>query len=181
MVVRIMVEAVAMVAILAAAGAAAGWLWFKLWDPPPGVVFQQTWFPDPWDAGQRSVFTATVSYVVIAVVLGLALGAALALLFHRSELVTLAAVIVGSVVAAWLMYEVGVQLSPPDPRTLAETAADETRLPGALMLPGKSPFFALPVGSLVGLGAAYLMSTGIGEIRRLESTDPQWLTRNHPG
>lgn len=178
---RLVVEAVATVAIFAAAGAAAGWLWFRIWDPPPGVVIQNEWFPDPWDSGQRSVFTATVGYVVIAVLLGLVLGAALSLLFHRAELVTLAAVVVGSALAAWLMYEVGVQLSPSDPQVFAESAADETRLPGSLMLPGKSPFLALPVGSLIGLGAAYLMSSGVGEIKRLEASDSQWLARNHPG
>lgn len=177
---RVVVEALAIVALFAAAGAAAGWLWFRLWDPPPGVVFSSEWFPDPWDSGQRSVFTATVSYVAIAVLLGLVLGAVLSLLFHRAELVTLAAVLVGSAAAAWVMYEVGAQLSPPDPQVLAESAADETRLPGALTLPGRSPFLALPVGSLVGLGAAYLMSSGFGEIKRLEAGD-SWLRGPHPG
>ena len=60
-------------------------------------------------------------------------------------------VVVGSVLAGWVMYRVGVALAPPDPGPLARTARAGTRLPGTLKVSGASPFLALPAGALIGL------------------------------
>ena len=67
------------------------------------------------------------------VLAGLVLGALAAWLLDRSELVTLVAVVVGSVLAAYLMLRVGLPPQPAGPRTCSpRTAADGTKLDGAL-------------------------------------------------
>src|SRR4051794_39820732 len=119
-------QALLILAVFAAAGLAAGWLWFRLWDVPKGVASGGQWFTS--EAGLRADFAGVAWYVSIAVLAGLVLGALCAWLLHRSELVTLAAVLVGSALAGYLMLRVGQHLSPPDPHSLAASAKDGTEL-----------------------------------------------------
>jgi hypothetical protein len=102
----------------------------------------------------------------VASVAGLLTGALCALFLDRSELVTLVAVLVGAVLAGWIMIQVGHLLGPPDPRQLAETAPDRTRLPSDLRIVGKiwpprsirdaSPYIAFPAGATLGLAVVLL-------------------------
>jgi hypothetical protein len=153
-------RACAIVAVLAAGGAAAGVVWEGLWDAPTGVVFQGAWYPDP-----DAVFSGTALYVAVGVPAGFVLGA-LAALVPLRETVTLAAVLIGSLLAGWLMYAVGHALGPgADPRALAASAPDLTRVPADLVLAGRAesaaPYrstavVAFPVGALAGLALVYL-------------------------
>ncbi|WP_205474613.1 hypothetical protein [Nocardioides sp. SYSU D00038] len=158
-------QALAVVAVLAVAGAACGRLWSSLWDAPTGVVSDGRWFTD--EAGLRSDFSGVGLFVVIGLGAGLLLGALLAWLCDRAELVTLGAVLVGASLAAWLMARVGTLGGPADPRVLAESATDGTRLPARLALPDVPdrlawsdlpPYTAFPLGALVGLTAVYLLT-----------------------
>lgn len=158
---------VGVVAGFAAAGALCGWLWFTIWSPPSGVVVSNQWFPDPIEAGLRADFSGTGLYVVIALVAGLVLGAVSAYFFDRSELATLVAVAVGSALAGWLMLQVGLELSPPDPEVLAKTAEDGTELDGHLYVGSSADEEALvkqpallcfPAAALLGLCAIYLVT-----------------------
>ena len=81
-------------------------------------------------------------------------------LFDRSELVTLAAVVVGSALAAYLMLRVGVHLSPPDPHELAKTAQNGDKLKGALLVTSWPPKGAFTFGALIGLAVVYAVSIG---------------------
>ena len=146
-------------AVFAAAGTLSGYLWFELWTPPRGVVVDHQWFLDPAEAGLRADFHGTGWYVVIALPAGLVLGAACAYLLDRSELATLAAVVVGSALAAYLMLQVGAELSPPDPDTLARTAEDGTELSGHLEVSRLSPKLSYPGGALLGLALVYLFTS----------------------
>lgn len=146
----------------AAVGAMTGVAWEALWEAPTGVVYQERWFLDP--AGPDVSFSGTGLYVLLALPVGWALGG-LAGLLPRHEVVTLGSVLVGSVLAGWLMYAVGHALGPSDPRVLAAGEADYTRVPGDLVLvaPGESTsplrstaFVAFPVGALAGLAFVYL-------------------------
>ena len=143
----------------AGAGALSGWLWFRLWTPPRGVVVEQRWFPDPAEAGLRADFPGTGWYVLVALAGGMLLGAGCAYLLDRSELATLVAVVVGSALAAWVMVEVGVRLGPPDPDVLARTAEDGTRLPGRLEVSRLPPKLSYPAGALLGLAMVYLLTS----------------------
>jgi hypothetical protein len=155
-------RALAVVLGFAAVGALAGVAWEALWEAPAGVVYQDQWFLDP--AGPDVAFAGTALYVVLAVPAGLVLGA-LAGLLRRHEAVTLAAVVVGSLVAGWLMYAVGHALGPPDPRVLAAQEPDYSRVAADLVLAGPedttAPYrstaaAAFPMGALAGLTLVYL-------------------------
>lgn len=150
----IAVQAVAVLLLFAAVGAAAGWLWFRAWTPPTGVVFEQQWYTD--EAGLRATFSGTAWYVVIATSAGLVLGALCAFLLDRAELATLAAVVAGSALAAYVMFRVGLHFSPPDPDVLARTVADDTELAGELTVTGWSPYLAFPFGALTGLAVTFV-------------------------
>jgi hypothetical protein len=154
------VQAAAVVVLFAAIGAAAGWVWFRLWDSPPGVVSDHAWYPDPYLPGERAEFDAIALYVLVALVAGLAGGVLCALLLDRAEVVTVVAVALGSCLAAWLMALVGAHLGPADPAVLARTAADGTELPGDLALTGFSPYVALPVGAMFALVVVFLATVG---------------------
>lgn len=147
------VQLALVVAIFAAAGAGCGWLWFRLWDPPQGVVFEGRWYLD--EEGLRGVFSSTGWFVAVAAGAGLVLGALCAYLFDRSELATLVAVTVGAALATFLMWRVGLALSPADPHELARSAADGDRLPGRMEASGVSPFLVLPAMALGALALAY--------------------------
>jgi uncharacterized membrane protein YeaQ/YmgE (transglycosylase-associated protein family) len=138
------------VAALAAVGALAGVVWEWIWTPTAGVVVDHRWTAG--DAlGLQHEFSGTGWYVLVGTVAGLLAGIVVALVADRMPLLTLAAVVVGSVVAAWLMLAVGTALGPPDPAVLAKTAADGTKLPMQLTVSGHSPWIALPSGALIGL------------------------------
>jgi hypothetical protein len=151
-------QALATVAVFAGAGAGAGWLWYKLWDVPSGVVSGGAWYTS--EAGLRDDFEGVAWYVTIALAAGLVLGLLTAWAFDRSELVTLAAVVIGSVLAAYLMLRVGTHLSPPDPHELAKTAQDGDKLKGALRVTSWAPRGAFTFGALLGLAVVYAVSVG---------------------
>jgi len=150
------VQAAVIVAAFAGVGALAGWLWFHLWDVPEGVVSGGQWFTN--EAGLRDDFSGVALYVMIAAPAGLVLGLLAAWLLDRSELVTLVAVVAGSVLAAYLMLRIGQHLSPPDPHVVAPTAADGTRLDGNLQVDAWPPKGAFTFGALVGLAIVYAAS-----------------------
>jgi hypothetical protein len=135
---------------LVAAVAAGVWEW--VWTPPDGVVVQHHWFAV--DSSQE--FSATGSYVAVALVAGVLTGLLVSVLLGGSELVALAGVVVGSVLAAWLMARTGTALGPADPVTLAASAPEGAHLPGWLDVRGASPYVALPGGALVGLAAVFV-------------------------
>ena len=149
---------VLIVLAFAVAGALAGLVWQWLWTPPPGVVVHHQWLQD--ERGLRGDFAGTGSYVAVAAITGFLVGAVVAFLFDSAELVTLLAVVAGAVLAGWLMHRVGVALGPADPRHLAASAKDGTRLPGRLSVSGQSEFRAFPAGALLGLVIVFFGLSG---------------------
>lgn len=146
-----------------ACGALTGVAWHALWEPPTGVAFKGEWFLDP--VGPDVALSGTALYVLVALAVGLVLGAGVAQL-PRHETATLVGVVLGSVLAAWVMYSVGHALGPPDPRVLAAGEPDFTTIPAELVVaapgdsrnPLRSPaLLAMPVGSLSGLCVVYLL------------------------
>lgn len=156
----VLVQVVAVLVVFAALGAAGGWLWYTLWSPPSGVVSGGEWYTS--EHGLREQFSGVALFVVIGVAAGVVLGALAAWRLDRSELATLAAVVVGSTLAAWLALRVGAHLSPADPHRLAETAADGTRLKGHLTVDAWAPRGAWTFGGLLGVALVYAGSLGRG-------------------
>lgn len=148
------VQALVIVALLAAVGALAGVVWEWVWHAPTGIVVNHHWVQD--EDGLRGSFSGTGTYVLVATVAGLLSGLAIGLLLDRSELVTLVAVLLGSLLAGWVMYHVGVALGPDDPRHLAAGAEDLTELPARLTVSGLIPRRVFPASALVGLLVAFL-------------------------
>jgi hypothetical protein len=65
------------------------------------------------------------------------------------------------VLAAYLMLRVGYHLSPPDPHQLARTAADGTRLDGALRVDSWPPKGAFTFGAVLGASLVYASTLGL--------------------
>lgn len=153
-------------------GAGLGALWSEVvWSAPVGVVQQGRWFPlDERALAMQTGGTST--YVAIAAVGGLVLGVLAGLVAARAELLVLGAVVLGSAVAAYLMWQVGTLLGPPDPVGAARGAVDGTRLPGELTVEGSTPFLSLPVAALTGLAAVFLSAPGAGH-RKSTSRTPE--------
>lgn len=152
-----LVWALGILVAFAAAGAACGLVWRSRLDVPHGVVISGRWYPDPWDTGEQASFAATGWYVVIALAAGVALGLLAGRLSRAPELVTLGAVLLGSLLAAWLMLTVGLHGTPPDPQVTAAHAAEGTRLSGAISRPGRAAFVTWPLAAVVALGALLLV------------------------
>lgn len=138
----------------AVVGSVLGWVWQWWWTPTTGTVIDQTWLRD--EIALAGDFSGTGLYVLLAVGGGLVLGVLVAAAYPRTEWLTLAAVLVGSALAALVMYQVGTRLGPPDPQLLAARAEDGTQLPGNLQVAGLSPFGAFTTGALLGLVVVYL-------------------------
>jgi hypothetical protein len=151
-------QALAILVVFAAAGAALGGLWYHLWDVPSGVVSGGQWYTN--EAGLRDDFQGVALYVALSLVGGLVLGALAAWLLDRAELVTLLAVVAGSALAAYVMFRVGTHLSPADPHELAKSAADGTKLKGSLRVTSWPPRGAFSFGALVALSLVYAISVG---------------------
>ncbi len=145
-------EVVLVLLLFGLGGLVGGALWRWLWTPVSGTVFEGVWYP----ATNTSEFSATGLYVLIALGLGLVLGVLSALVTDRRELLVLGLVVVGSLLAAWLMLLVGGLGMPADPTALAATTANRTELPSTLTVRGWSPYVAFPTGALVGLCVVFI-------------------------
>lgn len=147
-------------------GLVGGWGVERLWGPPTeGMVVNHQWYRgvislNPPLVAQnldQSVFSGVAWFVVLSVAAGFVVGLVAALFWAREELVTLAAVVVASVVGGFVMYAVASALAPPDPTIRAATAPDGTVLKSALDLGSHWIVLACPAGGLVALAAVFLM------------------------
>ena len=163
------VQAVLFTVAFAISGALAGVLWERLWDAPSGLVFEDKWYLEP--AGPDYAFSGTGWYVVVAVFAGALTALLLGWRWPRHPLVSLGAIVVGSMLAGWVMFMVGHGLGPDDPRLLAVGTADLTPLPSDLLLAGaddqprlfwldSSAFVAFPVGALLAALCQLLLTPG---------------------
>jgi hypothetical protein len=145
----------------AALGALGGVVWEWWWTPPSGVVRDHVWVVDFYES--RGLFSATALYVVVGLLGGILVGVTSAYFVDRVELVTLGAVVAGSVIGAWLMVVVGTALAPPDPAVVARTSPDETVLPDTLEVSGHWALGAFPAGAMLGVAVVYI---GLTSTRR---------------
>lgn len=148
-----------LLALFALAGIAGGYAWRYLWTPPDGVARDGGWVPTPVEEGLQNDFSGVGWYVVVALVIGLALGALTAFVLDRAEVLGVLVALLGSALAAYLVLTVGERLSPPDPDEVAAESADDTEIPGDLEFDGWTPLLSAPVGSLTALSTIYLLTT----------------------
>jgi len=160
---RITVLLVFVLALSALAGVVGGWLWERAWTAPTGLAYQHQFLLIGSDAGRD--FSGTGIYVLLGVPIGLLLGLAVALMVRGHEWATLVALLLGSLLAAWLMASVGHRLGPPNPQVLAAHAEDLKELPQQLRVNGSSAYLALPAGGLVGLCMGYVLLFAFPRLR----------------
>lgn len=144
---RSVVLAVSVVVAYVVVGVLAGFVWERLWTPPDLVVRDHQAVYTGY-ASLRLVFTGTGLYALVAAVASAALALTAALLARRHELIVLAAVVVGSGLAAYAMYRVGTSLGPGDPIAAAAHAANGTPLHGRLEVKGRTAYLVWPMVSL---------------------------------
>lgn len=176
---RLLLDAILVVVGSVAVAACAGLVWKSLWEAPQGSVWNHQWVLDY--ESYTDEFSGTGLYVLVAFTAGLLVSLVAAFALERDELVTLAALLVGAALAAWVMYAVGHRLGPPDPRLLALTLSDGDTLPADLTvqgghhvlgslewvprwhgrLPG-APYLAWPLGTALGVGFVYFLFPGRG-------------------
>lgn len=152
-------------------GALGGVVWEAWWTPPTGVVVDGAWVPA--DPALPTLFEGTAQYVVVALLAGLVTGLGCAWFVDRSEVVTLLAVVAGSVLGAWVMLQVGTALAPPDPATAARGAADGAALPGTLGVSGAGALGSMPAGALTGLVLVFIGLTPNRAVGGVEDRIPR--------
>ena len=154
-------------------GAAAGVVWEWVWTPPGQVIVQHHVLYDSYSSLRR-VFSGTGLYVLVAAVASALLALLVTVLVRGRELVVLVAVVLGSALAAALMWRVGTLLGPGDPATVAAHTTGRTTVPGNLTVVGKSPYLIWPMVSLFVLALVYFAwpaSFATGEHGRPQHTD----------
>jgi hypothetical protein len=153
-------------------GAVAGVVWEWVWTPPGQVIAKHQVFYDSYSSLRR-VFTGTGLYVLVGAVASALLALAVSILVRGRELAVLALVLVGSALAAALMWRVGTPLGPADPATLAAHTTGRDTVPGELSVQGKSPYLVWPFVSLLVLSAVYFAWPGRAiPTRRSEADTP---------
>ena len=135
-------------------GAVAGVVWEWVWTPPGQVIVQHHVLYDSY-ASLRRVFSGTGLYVLVAAVASALLTLVVTVLVRGRELLVLAMVVLGSAIAAAVMWRVGTQLGPGDPAGVAAHTAGRTTVAGNLTVAGKSPFLIWPMVSLFVLALVY--------------------------
>lgn len=155
------------------AGVVAAVLWYLIWSPAPETdVYLR-------DGGRPFfehdvIFRATGIYALVALLVGIVVGATLMVIFDRDEVLTLAVVVVASLIAGLLMALLGHLFGPDPPATIdiegdypdgfPVTQADLSAHPLAVVT-------AMPGGALLGCVAILLCLRGRHDPRRQE-TDP---------
>lgn len=151
--------AVLVLVTYAVVGAVAGLVWEWVWTPPGQVIQEHTLYYDSY-VSLRRVFTGTGFYVIVGGVASALVALGVCLLCRSRELLVLVLVVVGSAIAAALMWWVGTHLGPSDPRPLVAHTTTTTRVSGELSVAGKSPYLVWPMLSLLVLALVYFSSPG---------------------
>ncbi|MFE6645993.1 hypothetical protein ACFVJS_05495 [Nocardioides sp. NPDC057772] len=176
----VLVQVAIIVVAFVVGGLVAGLAAATLWTPPTGMVLDDKWYRglisiDPPTVAQnidQGVFAATAWFSVCAIVLGLLVGIAAAVWLNRSELVTLAALVVAGAAGGGLMLLVTSLLSPEDPNGLARGAADGTVLQDSFQLASPWLVLLVPGSAMLALMVIFLMWTPH------EDVDPEGLPRS---
>lgn len=151
---RSLLVCLAVVLAYVVVGAVAGVIWEWVWSPPQQVVSDHHLFYTDYDSLRR-VFNGTGLYAVVGGLASAVMAVVACLLAKRTELLMLAAVIVGSLLAAYTMHAVGVALGPDDPAKVAAVAANGTIVSAQLEVAGKTPYLVWPLVSLFVLSLVF--------------------------
>ena len=139
------------------------WIWHAWWAPAPtGVVVDKKVYYEPDEE-----FRGTGLYMLVAGAAGLALGLLFSFLFEHDEVATLAAVVVGGVIAGLVMAWVGHHLGPENAADVARRTPDFEKIDGDLHAGPLAAYAAFPGGAVLGSVAVLVTFT-----RRRLKTEP---------
>jgi hypothetical protein len=158
----------------AVVGVLAGVVWEWVWTPPVNVIRDHQVYYSSYESLRR-VFTGTGLYAVVAAVASVVTTVTVCLLTRGRELLTLATVLVGSVIAAVLMRLVGGWLGPDDPERVARTTANSAHVLGQLTVEGMTAYLVWPMVSLFVLAIVFFAWPGghASGPRRVRGADPE--------
>lgn len=133
-----------------------------------GLVWWQLAAPGQWemrDVGlalteeaSRGQFQVVVVFTLVGAIAALLWAVVLSLLSRDAGWHLVVAIMVGSVLAALVAWQVGALLGPPPPETATGLKVGDT-VPDELMVDSAAPFLAWPIAALVGV---LLVSWGRG-------------------
>jgi hypothetical protein len=149
-------------------GVLCGVLWWWLVDPAAYTKTARGGVMSENQLGRQ--FTSDGMYVVIAVLSGLVAGLALCWWRDRDSLLTSLLLVIGSCLAATVMFLVGRQLGPGDPGAALRAAQVGGHVPERLDVHVWTVYLAWPVGVLAG---ALVVLLG-----RVPDTDRQRIGRD---
>jgi uncharacterized membrane protein YeaQ/YmgE (transglycosylase-associated protein family) len=141
-------DAAVVLGSMAVLGLVCGVLWWLLVEPAEFTKLESGGAMGEVELGRR--FAADGWYVVLAAVAGLLAGVALTWWRSRDALLTAALLLVGAVVAAVLMEQVGQLLGPPDPRPVLAAAEVGAKVPTQLEVDAFTVYLTWPVAVLAG-------------------------------
>jgi hypothetical protein len=151
------IQLAVVVVAYAVVGLVAGFVWEGVWTPPTQQVQNHAVFYTDYESLRR-VFTGTGLYTLVGAVASAVTALVVSVLSRRRELLTLLAVLIGSAIAAGVMWKTGVSRGPVDPTHLAAHAADGTKVSGPLQVSGHSPYLVWPMASLLVLALVFFGS-----------------------
>jgi hypothetical protein len=132
-----------------AMGVVTGWLWDRLADVPRGLFFEGEIY---YDESQLNVQSeVTMWFFAIGVILGIAVGLGAGLLGRRHGVVTVAAVLLLSLLATVVGAWCGIHWFGPDVEAAKAAASDGDELTGGLEIATWVAYLGWPIGGLAGL------------------------------
>jgi membrane fusion protein (multidrug efflux system) len=140
------------------------------------------WVPTPIEEGLQNDFSGVGWYVVVALALGLALGALTAFVLDHAEILGVVVALLGSALAAYLVLTVGERLSPPDPDRVAAESAQGVARVGEIRATIERKTIRAPFTGVLGIRQVNLGQylTGGAPIVPLQSLDPVYVNFGVP-
>jgi hypothetical protein len=145
------------------AGAVGGVAWWMLADPATWEV-RETGLALTEEAS-RGQFQVVVVFTLVGAIVALVWSVVLSLVLRGAGWSQVVVILLGSVVASLVAWQVGALLGHPAPETVGGLSLGD-RVPDQLMIDSVAPFLAWPVAAMVGVLLATWGQARDGDYRR---------------
>lgn len=138
-------------------GVLSGLLWWQLAEPSQwevrdfGIVMTEE--------GSRGQFGVIATFVLVGAIASLVWGFAVCLVGRRSGWELVVSVMIGSVVAAVVAWQVGIWVGPPAPGSVPGLSVGDT-VPDQLGVDTLAPFLVWPFAAMIGMLPASVAMRG---------------------
>lgn len=131
-------------------------VWFWWWNPATGFVVGGEFYWRPTNI--EGAITGTAKYLIVATVIGLAVGLWTSWRLADKPWFALGACGGFGALAGWVMAFLGHLLGPEDADAVAARSVDGTRVLADLALEGVGPYATLPAAALLAATAFFLLT-----------------------